>query len=294
MFIEKISNGKIDCPIFITIYGPDGCGKSTFASDAPSPIFICSETGTNHLDVSRLPRPKTFQELMAMVDELSTQVHPYETLVIDSLDWAEPLIWQEVVTEAGVKFIGDIGYGKGYDAALNKWQNLINKLKALREKMNVILIAHSVVKTFQDPIQNMGYDRYELKLHAKAAGLIREAVDAVLFATYEVFTKKDGQKTRAFGDGARVMFTERRPGHDAKNRFGLPYQLDLSWDEFFKAVKSGEPDAPESIKKDINQMLSQIKDEALKKLVTETAEKAGNDAKQLAKIQNRLRIKLDS
>jgi len=40
--------------------------------------------------------------------------HEYKTVVIDTLDWCERLIWQEVANDNGVEVVGDIGYGKGY------------------------------------------------------------------------------------------------------------------------------------------------------------------------------------
>lgn len=293
-FLEQVEDSKPNEHVFVVCYGSDGVGKSTFGADAPNPIFIRTEKGTNYLKVKCLPTPKTFSEILKMVDELNEKTHEYKTLVIDSLDWTEPMLWSEVCVENGVKNIGDIPYGKGYEAAIGKWEVLLNKLKNLREKMNVVLIAHSIVKTFQDPVQATGYDRHELKLHAKSAAKIREAVDAVLFATYEVFTKKDGQKTRAFGDGARVMFTQYRPSHDGKNRMGLPYQLPLSWEEFIKATKNSSEGASENIKSEISSMLLMIKDETLKSLVADSVMKAGSDVGKLSKIQNRLRLKLEA
>lgn len=294
MFLDKVQDSKKNEFVFVTIFGVDGVGKSTFGADAPSPIFIQTESGANYLKVKCLPKPKAFSDILGMVDELLEKEHGYKTLVLDSLDWAEQLVWDEVCFENNkVKSIGDIPYGKGYELAVGKWQTLMSKMKHLREKMNIILIAHSQVKTFQDPVQASGYDRYEMKLHAKSAAKIREAVDAVLFATYEVFLKKDGQRTRAFGDGARVLMTQHRPGHDGKNRMGLPYQIDLSWSEFMKAVKNGQPNAPDNIKQDIDEMLLSVHDENLKTLVTKAVVEAGSDATQLGKIQNRLRVKLE-
>ncbi len=292
-FLEQVVDSKPEENMFILPFGPGGVGKSTFGADAPNPIFIRTEKGTGYLKVKCMPDPKTFSDIGKMVDELASTKHDYKTLVIDSLDWAEPLCWAEVCQEMGIKAIEDAGYGKGYAAALGKWQSLMHKLKVLREKMHIILIAHSSVKKFSDPVQATEYDRFEIKLHGKTASLVKEAVDAVLFCTYEVFTKKEGQKTRAFGDGARLMFTQYRPSHDGKNRMGLEYQLPLSWDAFYEAVQSGALGAEKNIKEEIAAMLTQIKDEDLKKLVTESVEKAGNNAGQLSKIQNRLRIKLE-
>lgn len=291
-FLDKVESGKKPKPYFLIIYGPDGVGKSTFGADAPSPIFLCAESGTNHLDVSRFPEPRSFSDVLAMVDELLQKPDKYQTLVVDSLDWIEPLVWTHVCKMGGKENIEDFGYGKGYTLALLSWQTLLSQLKALREKMNIILIGHAEVKTFQDPVHNSGYDRYQLKLNQKAAALFREAVDAVLFATYEVFTKKDGQKTRAFGEGARILFTERRPGHDAKNRMQLPYQIPLSWDDFVSSAENESYIPVEALKSKIEEMLTFFKDPILEKKVLISAATA--DPVKLNKIIEKLNIKMEA
>lgn len=297
--LDQIIESKPVQFIFAIPYGPDGTGKTTLGANAPSPVFIRTEAGTAYVrdadgkKIKHFPDPKTFSDILSYVDELLTRDHSYKTLVLDTLDHAEPLCHAEVCKEMGVKMVSEAPYGKGYEAALKKWQVLFDKLKQLRSKMNVILIAHSIVRKAQDPINATEYDRHEIKLHAKAASLARESVDAVLFCTYEVFTKKEGMKTRAFGDGARVMYTQWRPSHDAKNRMGLPYQLDLSWDALSEAMQSDGHDIVTNYKSEIAAMLTQLKDEELKKIVTASIEKAGDNASQLNKISNRLRLKLE-
>jgi hypothetical protein len=293
-YLKQIKSGVIEKPYFILVYGGDGIGKTTFASQAPNPIFICSEQGTDQLDVNRLPPPKTFGEAVSMCAELVQSNHEFKTLVIDSLDWLEPLCWDEVCKEANVNSIErvDGGYGKGYVIATQRWGFLIKTLAALREKMNVILISHSHIKPFNDPQQNAAYDRYELKINAKAAALFREAVDAVLFANFEVFTKKEGQKVRAYGEGVRLLFTERRPSFDAKNRYGLPFSIALDWDEFEKAVQAGQPDSKEEILKRIEVQKTKIKEDALLNTIIDFVEKNKNNAKKLSQIENRLKVNL--
>lgn len=290
--LERVTKGKIQRPILALIYGPDGAGKSTFAADAPSPIFLGKENGTNSLDVTRLPEPKNYNDIMVCLEELRTCDHDYQTLAIDSLDWIEPLVWQAVCQADGAKSIEDVGggYGKGYTQANDVWRKMITELARLRDakNMNIIVIAHSQIKVFNDPSQPAPYDRYQLKLNEKAAALWREFVDFVGFATFEVYTKtsKDGQRSKAFGDGKRVLLTERRPSFDAKNRLGLPFELPLSFEAFQSACEKGKPD----VKNDINDLISLLTDTEMKKKAEESVQKAGADSAQLAKILNRLRV----
>lgn len=290
-FLYAVTRGRKIRPYFILLYGPDGIGKSTFGADAPDPVFICSEDGTSSLDIARLPTPKNFSDILKMIEELKTGEHPYKTLVIDSIDWAEPLCWDDVCKEDGSTSIEKVdgGYGKGYIYALKKWQTMISALAQLREKMNVILISHSHVKSFNDPQQNSIYDRYELKLNAKAAALFREAVDAVLFGNYETYVKEDkNKKTKAYGDGSRVIYTERRPAFDAKNRYSLPFQLPLSWEAFESAVKAGDVDAIKEFKEHLSKLLLEVKDADIRLKAPATIEAAGQNLNQLRKIEERL------
>ena len=51
----EIIKGKIATAKKVVIYGPEGIGKSTFASKFPNPLFIDTEGSTNSMDVARLP-----------------------------------------------------------------------------------------------------------------------------------------------------------------------------------------------------------------------------------------------
>jgi len=67
---------------------------------------------------------------------------------------------------------------------------------------------------------------------------VREAADAVLFARFETELVKTNGKTRAYGEGNRIMYTESRPGWDAKNRFDLPFCMPLDWKTFGDAIRA--------------------------------------------------------
>lgn len=294
--MKKITKGKIKKPHLVLIYGPDGCGKSTFAAQAPNPIFLGSEEGTNNLDVSRFPPIRDWDQILSALNELATEKHDFKTLAIDSLDWLESILHHKICERHNVRSIelASGGYGKGYVESVNEWGKMCQILSSLRDKvgMNIILIGHSEVIRFSDPTTQSEYDRYQLKLYKKSAALLREFVDAVLFANFEIFAKKDGLKTRAYGDGARVLYTERRPGFDAKNRFGLPFQVPLAWADYEAAVESGNPQDPTILKAAILNMLNDVRDEDLKRKVIETVEKAGTNGLQLEAIKNKLAIRI--
>jgi len=294
--LAKVTKGRVKKPHLVLIYGPDGVGKSSFGASAPNPIFLGSEDGTNEIDVNRLPPVESWIEIIQSLSDLINDPHDFKTLVIDSLDWIEPILNKHLCREhrvTSIEYVGG-GYGKGYVEALNQWGAMQERLNLLRAKrnMNIILIAHSQVITFNDPNANASYDRYEMKLYKKASSLWREYVDTVFFANFETFAKKDGGKMRAYGDGARVMYSERRPAFDAKNRSGLPFILPLSWQDYQSAYDQPKKDDCTKVIAEITKLLESSNDEKFNEVVRETSAKAAANIVQLNAILNRLKIRL--
>lgn len=303
MTLSAVRKGKItDHPKRVLLYGPEGIGKSTFAMGAPSPIFLCPEDGTAELDVSRLPEPQSWADVLEAVALLGREKHDYRTLVVDTLDWIEPLCWEFVCARDGEKNIESYGYGKGYLAALVEWRALVAAMDRLRAArgMHVVLLGHSKVATFKNP-EGEDYDRYSLKMHDKAGGLLKEWVDAVLFANYETFVEKASKMARGKGlsDGARVIHTERRAAWDAKNRYSLPEQMPLSWEEFAQAAGLAAPaehDASkvEALRGEVLTIVASIGDATLsEKVNTWMAGDASKDASKLAEMVNRMKARAE-
>jgi len=293
--LSKVKTGKLKEPVLVLIHGVEGVGKTTFGAEAPNSIILGPEKGSSWLDVARFPEVRSFQEARDAIKELTMERHDYQSLVIDSLDWLEPLVERAVCDLDGSESIEKAqgGFGKGYVACKTMWRGLMNDLSDLRAKrgMNIIVVAHSVVKAHSDPRTNAQYDRYVMRLNDKSAQVWKEFVDTVLFATFEVHTKKQatGDKSKAFSTGNRVMFTNWSAAYDAKNRVGLPNEMPLSWDSFFEAYNKAQPESPVVLDEQARQLLARVPDEELKLKVTQSLEKFSGDATQLAKIVNKLR-----
>jgi hypothetical protein len=290
-FLSKVTTGPVKRPHYLLMHGLPGIGKSTFAAEAPAPIFLCAEKGTNHLDVSRVELG-AFGDFMGAIQELFETKHEYKTVVIDTVDHLEPLIFREVCKEKSKDSIEDIGFSKGYIYALDYWHKLIQGLEILREEksMNVILLAHTEVKTFNDPQQTEGYDRFQVKLHHKAANLLIDRVDNVLFSNYKTFLhQRDGQKVKALGDGARVVYTDHRPAFVAKNRYNLPFELPLSWESYAAGCERKQQKSPAELLENIQELLKAVKDASMKQKIESHLAKVKDSAAELAKVENRLK-----
>jgi hypothetical protein len=291
MTLANITRGKQERPLRVIVYGVEGVGKSTFGSQAPSPIFLCAEDGTSHLDVARFPSPRTWNEALEAIRVLTHEDHPYKTLVVDTLDWLEPLCWQAVCQLHGKQSIEDFGYGKGYVLAVEQWRILLGRLDTLlrTRRMHIVMVAHAAVKRVDDP-QTGPFDRYRMKLHEKSSDVLREWVDAILFARHEVKTIERNGKSRGMSSGVRLLHTTWTAAYDAKNRFDLPETLPLSWEEFDIAVRSHVPADAGKLRAELSELIPRLDDP--QKAEKALREWAGDSPARLAQLLDKVRGKL--
>ena len=233
----EINTGVVKTPLKVIIYGAEGVGKTTLASKFPKPLFIDAENGSGALNVARYPYPTSWQMLMSEVQEFLNNPQGYKTLVIDSIDWAEAKAIEMICAGMKVNGIEDIGWSKGYTYLNEEMGRLLNLLtEVINRGVNVVLIAHMVIRTITKPEETGSYDRYELKLKQAKNGnncqLVKEWADLILFCNYREFLVADKTtgKKKATGGKERIMYTEHAATWDAKNRFGLPEVLPLDFE----------------------------------------------------------------
>lgn len=235
--LSAVKRGVEKRPLRVVLFGGEGIGKTTWAADAPRPIFLGSEDGFGTLDVSHFPSPTSWADVRAALHELATEPHDFQTLVIDTADWIEPLLQADVCKRHGKPDIESFGFGKGYVAALDEgWRPMLAQLEELgRKGMHVVILAHAKAETHTPPDSDP-YERWTLKIDKRAAGLVKEWCDTLLFARWSGgFVQQDQRKKgRAHGERYRALYTRSSTGaFEAKNRFGLPTEMPLVWGEFY-------------------------------------------------------------
>lgn len=250
----SITTGILDSPVKTVLYGPEGIGKSTFASHFPDPVFIDTEGGTKRLNIARLPQPTSWAMLLDEVNEVRKGAIPCGTLVIDTADWAERLAITALCAKAKVDGLEGFGYGKGYTYLKEEYGRLLDALEeVLNTGHNVLILAHSTISKFEQPDAVGNYDRWTMKTTKQVEPMLREWCDLLLFANYKTIVEKVGDgknaKSKASG-GRRVLYTTHTPCWDAKNRFDLPDEVPFEYASIAScipvlgAAKSPKPQTP--------------------------------------------------
>ena len=264
-----ITKGKVESAKKVVIYGPEGIGKSTLASRFPDPVFVDTEGSTKELDVARYPAPMSWNDIITAVEDCAAEA-PCKTLVIDTADWAEQFCIKAVCQKNGVGGIEDFGYGKGYVYLAEEFSKLLKACdKCIESGINVVFTAHAMMRKFEQPDEMGAYDRWEMKLTKKDAPTLKEWADMVLFCNYktDVITDQNTKSKKATG-GRRVMYASHHPCWDAKNRYSLPDQMEMSFDgiaHLFSNAKQPEPDYRAKVRAFIKDMSPEQKQEIVTK-----------------------------
>lgn len=229
--LSSIQRGGHLKPPIAMIYGVAGISKTTLAAGAPDVVFLPVEDGIGSNDVAAFPKVGHLDNVFSAIETLGRGGHNYQWLAIDSATALEKFIYAAVCEDHNVSGIEDLGYGKGYQYALEKWLDILSWLVALRDHtgMGVLLIGHADVVTFKNP-EGDDYDRYQISLDKRAFKLIVETCDLVAFMNYKVVINKETAKAtkgKAVNRKQRAMFFNQKPAYIAKNRYALPDVMDI-------------------------------------------------------------------
>jgi len=259
--LADVIQGSKGLPDRMVFHGQAGIGKTSFAAQAPNPIFLLSrgETGLHKLiDNGLLPELPNLEigvwpDLLRIIDELTTTKTSRETCVLDAGDGFERECNTHVrITDYkgdGSEF-GFEGYQRGYKTVANgPWQELLAALDRLREikRMGIILLAHTGVSNFSNP-NGADFNRYAPAMAKYSWEATKAWADVILFGDREIVTSKEKgeRKAKARGVAARTIFTEYSAVADAKNRHNLPPEIEMgnsaveAWANYQAALAEGK------------------------------------------------------
>jgi AAA domain len=255
--LESVTSNTKKLPSRIIVHALQKWGKTSWAAQAPDPIFIMTrgEDGLLTLiDSGQLPPTKHFPEpvqtwldLKICLNELIVKEHKYKTVVLDTINGSERLaVEHKMETDHDGSFEKFDAYGRGGQRLLPCIIELTQLLDRLREKgMACILLAHSVVKNVKNP-EGLDYPRWEPPLYKETQEHLDRWADAILFGKFETFVEGDNAKAtkgKARGGQQRLLMTESDATYSAGNRLGLCQEIECgesaaeAWAAFMEAMK---------------------------------------------------------
>lgn len=257
--LSSLKSSQSDDPPIVLIYGSGGMGKTTLAAEFPSPLYLhtAGESTPTGIDIPA-EEIESYDDITDLLGELITTDHGFKTVIIDSLDGLEPLVWAKTVLrldatmDKKIASIEDPGYGRGYVEADRDWQYLVDGFLALQKNgIATVMLGHPEIQRFDSPTSDP-YSRWTPRLHKRANALLREKSDIVAFVQQRTSIKekevaRQTKVARGVGSGERQIMLEERPGFIAKNRYGMPAELQFKKGEGYTTLSQFFP-APTGVK----------------------------------------------
>lgn len=286
--LSKVTKGVIESPKITLLYGPNKVGKTTFVTQFPRHILLDLEKGSNAVvSANRVQGFETLKDVTDTLNELLTVPHENKVVAIDSVEALESLIFDSVCAESGVKSIEEAGggYGKGFTRSREIMRGIMSTLRRLCDErgIEVFLVGHSQTKDHNDPVTNIAYTKYMLRTNDKMASIIKDLADNIIFVSRRMMSAKKDSKEVAVSDNKTYAYTQWRLAFDAGNRINLPFEFELSYENWLQAKESGRPVTLDDLKNEAAEMI--------KALDKETREKAMSSLKKATTLDEVAAIK---
>ena len=303
--LADATDGTTVAPDWLILYGDDKIGKSTWSSEAPKPLFIRFEDRHHHIAAKKLPVIRDevdeagkvvehgLPTFLGILSDLTHSAHDYQTIIIDTVTTLEPIVASWVCSQNGKSSLDDFGYGRGPNAALEEWRRIINALEMLRSKrgVGIHLLGHVQIRKFNSPDAAVGeFDRFQLQLHEKVAGLLRQRVDNIFFAQNEILSAVKDGRTKGISTGVRLMRTRRTAAWDAGNSLALPETMPFSYADYAKAKAKFSTVDPAELSTEVETLIPTLPPEH-QVTAREYLAKAGTDRTKLAQLIDWIRAR---
>jgi hypothetical protein len=226
---EELADTTENEPALSIFYAGAKSGKTTLASEFPSPLYVRTGKGERApagVVMKSFGVSESYDDVIDQANFMLEAEHDRKTFVVDSADGLEQHIWRKVAAAAKVGSIEDIPYGKGYASATELWHEFMAKMLDLKEAgFYVVIIAHVKAKTVPG-VTTDSYPRYMPNLRDDAVGVIVDAADLIGFLHQRVSIAKEDAgfkkvNKRGEGSGEMMIAVQERPGFIAGNRFGI-------------------------------------------------------------------------
>lgn len=215
----------------VLFYGTPKSGKTTIASKFPGALVLAFEKGYNAIPGIMAKPINSWGEFKKILSELRDPAvkEVFQTVVIDTADIAYSYCEKYVcgvASDAKNSYdnIADIPYGKGYKMAQQEFDECIRKI--LQMDFGLVLISHSVDKTFKDE-NGVEYNQIIPTLDNRARLICERTCDIIGYS--RAVDTENGQQTRLYLRGT--------PRFVAGSRFRYtPPYIEFTYENLVNAI----------------------------------------------------------
>ena len=257
--LESLKKKRKYVPPRILLYAANRLGKSTALATAPNSVQIVTEPLSDDeiLAGNAFPRCQTYGDVVDAVSWLMSEEHDFTCLTIDSADWVEKLIKDQICQERGWANLESVKFNKeGHLLVLAEWQQLLDALDVLRLQRGMMIV-FCAKEAYRNATDTFG-GTYPQSVPALSEGdrsmrehnplkLMVDWCDIVGLIRHNIEIRKDenavGKQNKANvlgGDCRRKLHLEEHPSYMGGNRYGLkdmPFDNPFDWERLINAVK---------------------------------------------------------
>lgn len=218
------------------IYGGAKTGKTTTACQFNKPLLLAFEPGYNLIDGIKAVSVTSWLDMKNYVKQLKKQEvrDMYDTLIIDTVGLMWGLCEKFIKTQKDIEDLTDLGFGKGYRAVRDEFQDVINGLGQMG--YTLVFISHAEKKDYVDSL-GVSHSGITPALDKRPKEIISGLVDVFMFVCQET-DGNGGNHPVAFFRGGTYGDTEIEAG--SRYGDGLPVKINFNYDELVKAVQSAD------------------------------------------------------
>lgn len=215
----------------VMFYGLPKTGKTTISSKFPGALLCAFEKGYNALPDVFVQPMDSWNDFKKVVKQLSNPevAKKFQTIIVDTGDVAynycmKYICARESTADKTYESIGDIPYGKGYNMAMEEFDEQFRKI--LQMDYGLVIISHEIDKTFKDESGNE-YNQIIPTLDKRANLVCSRTCDLIGYVR-QVSTD-NGMQTRLFLRGT--------PRFIAGSRFRYtPDSIEFTYENLVNAI----------------------------------------------------------
>lgn len=259
----------------MVLYAEPGVGKSTFASKAPNPFFICTDGNFGWLDLPdeqhvQISNGPQFEKIIDLISE--PRFDWCDTVVVDLLEEAYLMHEASFCKKKKIESIGDLDFGKGYDLTRKSFLVLISKLISLPK--HVLFLMHGEDDISTKDVRGNVITKHvpSSKLPKKLLSSIEGKVQYFLRAYIKAEPSTDPNSTKVYKKRYLSLIPKANDygisrGADENN---FPEDIELDWDVFAEVIGLNEENTRGNSVNDLQNLLDEISDAPVKPVIRGT------------------------